>query len=416
MENRENGRMILNSVQNGPLVWPIVVQEDDTTMTKKYEELSVTEKLQAEFAKEIWDRVKLLMQGTKLSLQERECKLYDEFDKFSFVKGETLYQYYWRFAQLINNMNVINMSMRPVQVNTKFLNSLPPEWSKFVTDVKLARDLHTTNYDQLYSYLEQHEAHANETRLMRERYQDPLAFVANFNQPPSHITNYHSQYNATQFPQQTNTMIPQVHSPQSYSPMYAAPHLSQPQITHSSVLPSHQYQSQMDHQTSYVLLFLCLLKEMIQLPVSTSQWPLFKTVGLLCDNFKGDKDKVMLPKRPRNAAWFKDKAMLAEAHESGQILDEEQLAFLADPGILDSQAAQTTIPNTAAFQTKDLDSYDSDCDDISNAKAVLMANLSNYGLDVISKVPHFEPYHNDMDNQSVKVMQSFEQTPVVDFI
>ncbi|GJY44613.1 hypothetical protein Tco_0432826 [Tanacetum coccineum] len=48
MENRENGRMILNSVQNGPLVWPIVVQEDDTTMTKKYEELSVTEKLQAE--------------------------------------------------------------------------------------------------------------------------------------------------------------------------------------------------------------------------------------------------------------------------------------------------------------------------------------------------------------------------------
>ncbi|GJZ22903.1 hypothetical protein Tco_0559942 [Tanacetum coccineum] len=70
-------------------------------------------------AKEIWDRVKLLMQGTKLSLQEKECKLYDEFDKFSFVKGETLYQYYSRFAQLINNMNVINMSMRPVDVFQK---------------------------------------------------------------------------------------------------------------------------------------------------------------------------------------------------------------------------------------------------------------------------------------------------------
>ncbi|GJS85299.1 hypothetical protein Tco_0751840 [Tanacetum coccineum] len=78
-------------------------------------------------SKEIWDRVKLLMQGTKLSLQEKEYKLYDEFDKFSFVKGETLYQYYWIFSQLINNMNVINMSMRPVQVNTKFLNSLPRE-------------------------------------------------------------------------------------------------------------------------------------------------------------------------------------------------------------------------------------------------------------------------------------------------
>ncbi|GKA39154.1 integrase, catalytic region, zinc finger, CCHC-type containing protein [Tanacetum coccineum] len=38
-------------------------------------------------------------------------------------------------------------------------------------------------------------------------------------------------------------------------------------------------------------------------------------------------------KRPRNTAWFKEKAILAEAQESGQILDEEQLAFLADPGI-----------------------------------------------------------------------------------
>ncbi|GJW06758.1 hypothetical protein Tco_1569181 [Tanacetum coccineum] len=48
MENRENGRMILNSIQNGPLVWP-TIQEDGTTRTKKFEELSVTEKLQADY-------------------------------------------------------------------------------------------------------------------------------------------------------------------------------------------------------------------------------------------------------------------------------------------------------------------------------------------------------------------------------
>ncbi|GJT59316.1 retrovirus-related pol polyprotein from transposon TNT 1-94 [Tanacetum coccineum] len=38
------------------------------------------------------------------------------------------------------------------------------------------------------------------------------------------------------------------------------------------------------------------------------------------------------PKRPRNAAWYKEKAMLAEAQEVGQILDKEQLAFLIDLG------------------------------------------------------------------------------------
>ncbi|GJY39326.1 hypothetical protein Tco_0425690 [Tanacetum coccineum] len=74
----------------------------------------------------------------------------------------------------------------------------------------------------------------------------------------------------------------------------------------------------------------------------------------------------------------------AEAQEAGQILDEEQLAFLA-LGIPDGQAVQIIIPNNVAFQTEDLDTYDSDCDDISNAKAVLMANISNYGSDIISK-------------------------------
>nr|GEW68853.1 hypothetical protein [Tanacetum cinerariifolium] len=97
-----------------------------------------------------------------------------------------------------------------------------------------------------------------------------------------------------------------------------------------------------------------------------------------------DLDGSAEPKQTRNATWYKDKAMLAKAQEAGQSLDEEQLAFLAYPGVPDGQAVQTIIPNNAAFQIEDLDTYDSDCDDISNAKAVIMANISNYGSDVIS--------------------------------
>nr|GEU92132.1 hypothetical protein [Tanacetum cinerariifolium] len=104
-----------------------------------------------------------------------------------------------------------------------------------------------------------------------------------------------------------------------------------------------------------------------------------------------------------------EKAMLAKALQSDQILDEEQVPFLAEPCILDGQAAQTTIPNNVAFQIKDLDAYDSNCDDVSNAKAVLMANLSNYGSNVISEVSHFEPYHNDMDNQTVQDTNLYAQ-------
>ncbi|GJU90039.1 hypothetical protein Tco_1302462 [Tanacetum coccineum] len=64
-------------------------------------------------AKEIWD-IRLLMKGMELTQQERECKLYNEFDKFASIKGETLYEYYLRFAQLVNDMHIIKMTMQPV--------------------------------------------------------------------------------------------------------------------------------------------------------------------------------------------------------------------------------------------------------------------------------------------------------------
>ncbi|GJY73694.1 hypothetical protein Tco_0478125 [Tanacetum coccineum] len=291
MENRENERMILNSVQNGPLIWPTITEENDTTQTKTYAKLFATEKIQADC----------------------DCK--------AINIGETLYQYYWRFAQLINNMNVINMSMRAVQVNTKFLNSLPPEWSLAI--------------------------------LVFSQGDDPIACL---NKAMDFLTVVAS----SRFPSTNNQLI-------------------------ASSNPRNQ-----------------------------------ATIQLQCNKFRGGKGKVILvlvirSKRQRNATWFKDKAMLAKAQEARQILDEEQLAFLADPGIPDGKAIQTAISNNVAFQTEDLDAYDSDCDDVSNAKAVLMANISNYGSDVISEVPHSETYHNDMENQSEHAMQDFKQTHVVDF-
>nr|GEU34545.1 hypothetical protein [Tanacetum cinerariifolium] len=108
--------------------------------------------------------------------------------------------------------------------------------------------------------------------------------------------------------------------------------------------------------------------------------------------------------------------MLAEAQEAGQIFDEEQLAFLADPGVSDGQAVQTIVLKNAAFQTKDFDAYDSDCDDLLNAQAVLTANISNYGYDVISEVPQSKTYLNDIENQNVLVMQDFKQPPAMDSI
>ncbi|GJU09898.1 retrovirus-related pol polyprotein from transposon TNT 1-94 [Tanacetum coccineum] len=229
MLNRQNGQMILESVESGPLIWPSIV-ENGVTRPKKYSELSATEALQADcdikatniilqglppevyalvsnhkVAKELWERIQLLMQGTSLTKQERECKLYDEFDKFAYKKGESLREFYLRFSLLLNDMNIYNMKLEQFQVNTKFLNTLPPEWSKFMTDVKLVRDLHTTNIDQLHAYLGQHEFHANEVRLMHERNSDPLALVATHQMTQSPYQTHQNSYQNTQFQPQVSS-------------------------------------------------------------------------------------------------------------------------------------------------------------------------------------------------------------------
>ncbi|GJW49379.1 retrovirus-related pol polyprotein from transposon TNT 1-94, partial [Tanacetum coccineum] len=393
------------------------------TRPKKYSELSATEAIQADcdikatniilqglppkvyalvsnhkFAKELWERIQLLMQGTSLTKQERECKLYDEFDKFAYKKGETLF-------------------------NTKFLNTLPPEWSKFMTDVKLVRDLHTTNIDQLHAYLGQHEFHANEVRLMHERNSDPLALVATHQMTQSPYQTHQNSYQNTQFHQQVSPY---------QSPQYGSPYQSQLYSTHQSSTPlsiahpSNDYQSSVHHnayspsssiphleyaptvyqqqqQSEFPQLDSGLIVPVFQkgddpidainhmmsflTAVVTSRYPTTnnqlrnssnprqqatinngrvtlqpiqgrqtslaagtsrtytpgasgsntgKQRTVICYNCKGEghmSKQCTKPKRKRDDSWFKDKVLLVQAQASGQILHEEELAFLADPGI-----------------------------------------------------------------------------------
>nr|GEX87092.1 hypothetical protein [Tanacetum cinerariifolium] len=106
---------------------------------------------------------------------------------------------------------------------------------------------------------------------------------------------------------------------------------------------------------------------------------------------------------------------LVNHHRVAKYLWERIQLLMQDPRVPHGQAIHTIIPSNAALQTEDLNNYDSNCNDILNAKAVLMSNISNYGFDVILEVPYSETYHNDMENQNVLAMQDFEPPPAVDF-
>nr|GEV45164.1 hypothetical protein [Tanacetum cinerariifolium] len=85
------------------------------------------------------------------------------------------------------------------------------------------------------------------------------------------------------------------------------------------------------------------------LPIQETKLP-FRMTGLLFNKFKEDMVKVLLVRKLR-------------------------------------EMLQVQRGNNAAGQerTDDLDAYDFDCEDISSAKAVLMANLSSYDSDVLSE-------------------------------
>ncbi|GJY63177.1 hypothetical protein Tco_0464637 [Tanacetum coccineum] len=119
-------------------------------------------------AKDIWDHVKMLLEGSELTKEDQESQLYNDFKHFCQNKGETIHDYYVRFAKFINDIRNIKMTMSRMQLNSKFVNNMLPEWGRFVTVVKLNRDLRDSNDDQLYAYLKQHKAHANENKMMLE--------------------------------------------------------------------------------------------------------------------------------------------------------------------------------------------------------------------------------------------------------
>nr|GEV59680.1 UBN2 domain-containing protein [Tanacetum cinerariifolium] len=137
----------------------------------------------------------MLLASSELTKEDRESQLYDEFECFKMILGENITDYYVRFYKLVNDMRNIKMMMPNIQLNSKFVNNMTPEWDRFVTAVKLNKGLKETNHEQVYAYLKQHEKHAAYDRLINEKFNpitnDPLALVSHV-QPRTQILHVQS--------------------------------------------------------------------------------------------------------------------------------------------------------------------------------------------------------------------------------
>ncbi|GJV98495.1 hypothetical protein Tco_1553747 [Tanacetum coccineum] len=431
MMNRPHGRMILASVEKGPLVWPTITM-DGATRTKEYTKLTPAEAIQADC---IIKAINIILQGISpeiYALQERKCKLYDEFDKFTYKSGESLHEYYLRFTFLLNDMNIYKMPLEQFQVNTKFLNTLPAEWSKFVTDDKLVKDLHTTNVDQIHAHLQQHERHANEHSYLNSQHRQQAS--------PYLSSQYGAPFESQQYFVNQSSSTP--HSITFLSNCYQSS-VHHNTYTPSSSIPQLEYPSTVhQQQPEFLLLDSSLVVLVFQKgddPIDAINHMMSFLTAVVTSCYLTTNNQLRNSSNPRQQATIIDgrvilqpvqgrqttfaagtsrtytpetnKVLLVQAQASGQMLHEEELAFLADPGFPETQATRTVISHNAAYQADDLDAYDSDCDELNSAKIALMANLSHYGSDALAEVPN--PDNALMINQVVQVTQSSELSSVV---
>ncbi|GJS02684.1 retrovirus-related pol polyprotein from transposon TNT 1-94 [Tanacetum coccineum] len=210
----EDGERMWNSIQNGPYQRPMVVDPINPTVPILEPLSKMTEGNKKQYiadvrvmnyllqaipndiynsvdacknAKEMWERIKRLMHGSEITTHVRHSRLMDEFDKFAAKEGESLDSVHERLTTLVNIMDRNNVRPIPVAINTKFLNCLQPEWSKYVTMVRHNQTGPAVSYDVLYDQLVQFEPHVLASRAKKAaKNHDPLALIAHSNASSSH--------------------------------------------------------------------------------------------------------------------------------------------------------------------------------------------------------------------------------------
>nr|GEW53079.1 hypothetical protein [Tanacetum cinerariifolium] len=144
-----------------------------------------------EIAKEIWERVRKMMKGSYIGEQEKKAKHFNEWENLTSTDGESIESYYHHFMQLMNDLKRNKHFPENIATNLKFLNNLQPEWKRHATIVCQTKNLHETDFTQIYDFLKMNQEEVNELRAERlAKSHDPLALMAHsqssFNFPTTH--------------------------------------------------------------------------------------------------------------------------------------------------------------------------------------------------------------------------------------
>ncbi|GJX85248.1 retrovirus-related pol polyprotein from transposon TNT 1-94 [Tanacetum coccineum] len=405
IRGKPNGKLIWKSIQNGPTPHPMIT---DPPPTDSAVVPAPRKKLDSEFSEE---ENKLEMADTQAEIiLSRKEDLFDEYERFRAIGNESIHDYFVRFHKLVNDMKITQLNIPTHQMNTKFVNNLPAYWGKYVTNVKQNMDISTTPYVQIYTHLKAYEPHAKKTLKKQEQSTsivDPLAYVAHTTSAPALSSpSTPSPQPTAQSPNDalmaTMTQIANLLSgfQKQFPPTNNQLRTSSNSRTHATVHDGH------------------IVTEPVQRKAPGNNGNTgTRGKKVICYNCRGEGHvarQCKEPKRKMDSQYFKDKALLMEAKEKGDVLDAEAEAFLADVECTAPYDQPKALTTTNMFQANHEDAYDSDVDEGPNAAVAFMANLSSTSA---TNNPVNEVHSNDnqiFDNVDYQLNQEMHQEEHLD--
>ncbi|GJT72443.1 hypothetical protein Tco_1031729 [Tanacetum coccineum] len=346
IKGKENGDMLIDLIENGSFQFkkeitiPGINGALDEKRAQTLEDLSPKEKT----------RLSCDIKATNIILLALPVDIYTLINHYQTAK-----KYGIGYAKLINDMNIIHMTISKIQVNTKFVNHLQPEWSRYPGQLALV----SNTYNLPPSYNSQ-----------RSQYVPPIDYHSN--QP------YQSY--------QPNTPLPQqqiIHSPlqQSYEP---------------HVVPQHSHVPSTQLDSRFILPSFLLIDDPI---TSLDKAIMFKDDSLMVMRLRLERVKLQ------------EKGLLTLLERV--VMYEDQQDFL----LIDWKKWKTVMifsyKQHKIFKANHVDAYDLDCDDEATTSAIFMASLSpagshngdtvslTYNSDILYEVPHYDTYHENDELNSV---------------
>ncbi|GJU16651.1 integrase, catalytic region, zinc finger, CCHC-type containing protein [Tanacetum coccineum] len=319
------------------------------------------------------------MKGSGKSLQQKKEELYDEYERFRAIGNESIHDYFVRFHKLINDMTITQLDIPTHQMNTKFVNNLPPYWAKYVTNT-LKKQEQSSSIDDPLAYLATHHHTSTQPTTSPTLPSQPPAqssndaMLATMNQIVNLLSGFQKQFPPT------NNQLRTSSNSGTHATVHDRKIITEPvqrralgNVGNTGNRGTQRYGQMTDNKGKKVICYNC------------------RGEGHVARQCKEKK-------RVKDSQYFKDKMLLIEAKEKGAVLDAEVEAFLTDVECTAPYDQPLAMTTTNVFKVSHEDAYDADVDEGPNAAAAFMANLSSINS---ASTSQFNEYQIDSEVKTV---------------